>query len=235
MGDRIIFWSGGYDSTLLVHQEVLKYIEEGPIKRSDVLQGAVKTWTLDWSLIEPKKTKSEELCRKSFIDYAREVYKVEIDNRVIQCNNFPDPGGSGVLQASWFIPLCTYLAPSESTIVFGFHAGDDFWQHWGPLDYVRHYLAEAMEKKVTFEFPLKTFRKWWIVKEIRSAGLERFCWTCEDPKEIMQPCGKCIPCVNMKLTDYEIGLRKEEPIIEGTSSCVIDKVLDKIKETSNGK
>jgi 7-cyano-7-deazaguanine synthase in queuosine biosynthesis len=195
---RIVFWSGGYDSTLLVWKEAQRAKDD----RTEV----VSTWSLRWDRLDEKKMESERLCREAFTEFVKSELKVTIVNKSIDFKHEINPGGDGSMQAALFVPLCAYLAPEDSTILFGFHKGDDYWQTWHTFDYVRRYIAESMHKEVSFEFPLQGMKKYVVIQEIRRLGLERFCWTCETPDGVMRECGNCIPCRNKKVAEFEMTL-----------------------------
>jgi 7-cyano-7-deazaguanine synthase in queuosine biosynthesis len=218
---RIVFWSGGYDSTLLVLREVLEAKKNG---------NEVFTWSLVWDHLAENKLASEKLCRKMFIDFVKSAHNVDIVNSVIDLKHEPNPGGNGLMQASLFIPLCTYLAPDNSTVVFGFHKKDDYWQVFSGLENACKIISQVMNKDVELEYPLRGDKKWEIIRDVRNAGIERFCWTCETPRGVMCECGECEPCINKKVAEHELSLRNAKYADKKDS---FDKVVDEIGEIKN--
>jgi hypothetical protein len=148
MDDRIVFWSGGYDSTLLLWREAVRVKKEN-------CGNIINAWSLKWSHLGECKVKSEEMCRKSFIEFVRESLNVRIDNKIINLEHDMQPYTATLPQASLFIPLCTYLAQAKDIILFGFHRGDDYWHYSTKFDKIRRDMNDAMNREVIFEFPLE--------------------------------------------------------------------------------
>jgi len=197
MSERIVIWSGGYDSTLCLWNELSK-------------NKCVEVWSFDWECIGSIKTKCEfKVMRKFKVKVKRKGWK--INHKIIKLNHSKiTPEGNCVMQAAMFLPLVNYLAPSDSVVIWGFHWKDDYWSYNDRFCKIKDDQNNLMNKNVKYEFPLIGMKKWQIVDDIKRLNLENCVWTCERPLGILKPCGVCDPCINYKLALYEKRIRKPE-------------------------
>jgi len=198
---RIVFWSGGYDSTLILWNEAKRAKENH--------ENFITAWSLKWDRLGENKVKSEELCRKSFIAFVKESLGIRIDNEVIELKHDMQPFSNGLSQAPLFMSLCAYMAQDGDLILFGFHRGDDFWHYVGEFNRVLDSVNKSMKKTVKYTFPLEWEAKADIVRQVREEGIERYCWTCEGATTLMVPCNNCVPCRNLAIANSEIEIRKK--------------------------
>ena len=194
----IVAWSGGYDSTL-----VLDRLCSAGDKN-------VWAFALDWDMVNELKRKQENFSRINYKKYA-ESRGYSFCYNTITISADMSAANIGRPQAmAWLCFISPYL-PQESTIHFGYHRGDDFWGSRSLADQLLQSAAVLGERKVMIQYPLELMRKYEIVTEFNQRGISSLCaWSCEDPvvrgKEV-RPCGKCTPCISLKLAKYESNLR----------------------------
>lgn len=190
---RIVTWSGGYDSTLCLYKELEKY-------------HYVEAWSFDWNLIDPIKTKCERAVQNRFKKKIKDVGK--IDHKIVKLRHDGIvPYGQCVMQTSLFIPLVIYLAPNNSNIIWGFVWKDDFWYWHDKFERLRQMQCDIMCKDIKFEYPLIGHKKYQVIEEINRLQLEACVWTCEEPIDYLEECGKCEPCITYKLAREEQKIR----------------------------
>lgn len=195
---NIVAWSGGLDSTLI-------------LDRLCSSKKSVWAFSVNWSPINKLQTKQQQVVRKNYLNYAKKKgYKIHYRQVYIRA----DMGviHQGLPQAlAWFCFLATYL-PESSTLHFGYHRGDDFWGHSLSFKYLMEWATYIGDRKVKLEFPLQFMSKYEILAEVKERNIPTSCvWTCERPTQIgkrIVSCGKCTPCLNLKLASYESRLRK---------------------------
>lgn len=194
--NKIVIWSGGNDSTLVLWNELEEH-------------GKVEAWTFDWQCVHKLQRDCEGRARSRFETKVQEM-GWELSSKVITiAHSEIIPYGHTVMHTALFVPMVVYLAPVESIIFWGFCFGDDFWQFKTLFEWIKHYQCELMQKKINFEYPLYGKKKYEILNEIRELGLQDCVWSCESPKESLQPCGKCNCCITEKLAHYEYKLREK--------------------------
>jgi len=200
---RIVIWSGGYDSTLLLHRELQDHKE-------------ATAWSFIMPGISQHKLHSEHVVRERYKKYMQETLsKFKLSHQVINIgydnfNNIPE--GCFSQQTFWTL-FSAWFAPKDSTIIFGFHKGDDFWRMHEKVDWMRTYIEQIMEKKITFEYPLQCTPKWQIVHDIKNYGLEENVWTCENPPIPMSECGECTTCTILRQAKSEIEYRLKNNLL----------------------
>lgn len=197
---HIVIWSGGYDSTLILDRLCASRDK------------TVWAFSLEWNMINDRKTHQEKKVRKRYKKYAKKKgYKFY--HRTIKVGADMGAPTHGLPQAlAWFCFVLPYL-PQESKVYLGYHRGDDFWRYH---DHVGAFFREGQligKRNASIEYPLELDSKWEIVEDCRKRGIPSSCiWTCENPKKKNKKivsCGKCNPCINLKLAGYEQDLRSK--------------------------
>jgi 7-cyano-7-deazaguanine synthase in queuosine biosynthesis len=196
----IVVWSGGMDSTLVLD----KLCSSGK---------SIWAFSVVWDLLDELKTEQEKKARKNYLEYAKgKGYNISYYEINITANMGAEHLGLPQL-LGWCSFLIPYL-PKESNLYFGYHDGDEFWEFALATRYFMDWATYIGERKVKLEYPLKNMRKYQILEEFRKRGIPFDCgWTCETPvlrrKKIFK-CGKCGPCIALKLAECEAKLRNRE-------------------------
>lgn len=198
--DRVVVWSGGYDSTYALVEELRKY-------------GCAECWTFKFPGYNEEKFKKEETARNKFKKYVKKL-GWKIIHHVIEVNSDIYPSGNLPQQLFW-LNLSLLYARKETTLIFGYIKKDDYFEFKEKMEKIKENINKIMYKEVKFEYPLKYKNKWEVVKNIRDAGFEKFVWTCEGiDKDSKKPCGKCVPCDSLKVANIMIKLNKKKEIHE---------------------
>jgi 7-cyano-7-deazaguanine synthase in queuosine biosynthesis len=198
MRQRIVIWSGGYDSTLCLWKELQMYKE-------------ATAWSFEWSCIDKIKRESEKVVRNRFKEkIKRKGWNLKHEIIKIEHNIFPY--GVSVMQACMFVPMSIYLAPNNSTIIFGFCWKDDFWMYCKQFEDLKQKQSELMSKNVELEYPIANLKKFQVIDEIKYFRLSRCVWTCEQPRKVMKECGRCETCLNKNFALRELKTRIEKKL-----------------------
>lgn len=114
----------------------------------------------------------------------------------------------------WIYGAISNYTREHSSVAISYVLGDDIC---GDLKDVRTAwdLISNFTKQhpVPLAFPLRRIRKTDIYK-ILPEKLLKLVWVCENPNEIkragrgtvFKPCGKCVPCITQKVTEYRLEL-----------------------------
>lgn len=196
MKKQIVIWSGGADSSLVLWKKLLEC--------NRTSNDSVCAISFIPDFIHEKKRKSEEIARERFKKKAKQ-HKYHFEHHTIKLESTIELTGRLPQQITWTC-LSTLYAPKEAIVSFGYHQGDDFWRISSYAQQVRININGAMGKNIDFEFPLSCTRKYEIIDEINKYGLSKCFWTCEENVNIRKPCGKCRPCITLKLAEYEKSL-----------------------------
>jgi len=195
MDKRLVVWSGGYDSTLVLWNELIKNKEAHAI--SFLLPN-----------VSSMKQSSEMVCRERFKDRAIENgFKLHHKTVAITYDDFMIQDiGIYPLQMLWLM-LGMWMASAKTTLIYGYVKRDDFWMNEDKFMSLIKHINDIMDKKIEIEFPLRETSKYEIYKNIYGLKLEDCVWTCEIPASPMVPCGKCESCIKLELAKKEIEIR----------------------------
>ena len=195
--DRIVVWSGGYDSTWILYDELKRHKE-------------ISAWSFTLPGVSGLKMTCERLVRERFVSWISSAHKkFDIDYKVIDLvydNLHVWPQGTYPQQLSWTI-IASIFAPNNSTLIFGFHRGDQFFELHDRLYEASIKICKCMDKTISWEFPLQYVTKHQIIREVYQHDLNRFCWTCENPNALLEPCGVCESCWNNRVAVEECKMR----------------------------
>lgn len=185
---KIVIWSGGADSTLLLHDALL------------VNPRGVVALTLDHTQVNDRMQRHlqyEARCR--YLSWVRKTLGYRVDSRVIKVVLSKDAGAVGdVGQHGLFLAhLFPYMVGERGTkneVQFGYIRGDDFW-HWRTA-FRKAFdgFASVAYSELELSFPLEWTRKKEVLERLTKAKVpDNAWWTCDRPKS-RRACGKCIKC-----------------------------------------
>lgn len=199
---KLVVWSGGMDSTLLLHTQAKGSSKENPIE----------AFSFEPDFIDENKLVKERQARKNYLQYAKSQ-GFHISDHIITLKADINPGYGWSQQKSWFTFILPYV-PNDCDVYFGYVQGDCVWlavSHFYKIFGKYKYLGSFQNSKLHFPFAFK--EKWEVLKDYQEEGIPKNCsWTCEHPikrdKEII-PCGKCHPCITLKMAKKELKYRKD--------------------------
>lgn len=208
--ENIIVYSGGYDSTLVIHELLNRYPGE--------------TFTIvgfNINLFSSHKNRAENLYREKYIDYlhndakTRNFKYVKIDSE--NFNNAYSPLkiglNGGLAQQPYFVFMTSYFCPgTENNVFTGFHNGDCYFKYERDFYEIHNAVSNIMNKKITFHHLLRKADKYQVIERVRQLGLEEFCFTCEDPKGYFEACGECKPCTEVIMANKRIAHSRRKRI-----------------------
>lgn len=179
---ELVLWSGGMDSTLLLHQ-LLNQFPNDHITAISVIGGNVGYDRLK----QEKKAKKELLKRlASRVDY-KEI-NVKTDLKIITWQ-----------MPIWLSHVLPYLKDGD-TLNMGYLSSDGFTFFSSRENFKTAFdaMMKLQGKKDTkIIFPLEGWTKGDVIKDLKKARLLKYCWYCGIPKK-GRPCGKCMKCISVK-------------------------------------
>jgi len=207
MSDRknLVVWSGGMDSTLVLNNLAKKSTSDNP----------VLAVSFDVSMIHTLKLQQEKLARKEYLRYAKaknyhiesSVIRISTTNLGIQSLGWPQ-------QLAWFCFLLPYI-PNECDVHYGYIQGDCCWLAVNEFyNMFKHFQYIGSRKETSLNFPLSFKTKREVLQEYKASGLLlRYSWTCEHPiqkgTDKVKPCGRCVPCVTLRMAKMELSYLKK--------------------------
>ena len=199
----IVFWSGGCDSTLVLHDLI--------VADDFDLRNPITVFWFDWSALNSDKLMAESKARNKFIAWTKKKgYRNRFEVHKISLNSELVPVDEGLPQAVGWLCMAAPYIPNHANVYIGYHRQDDFWHNYHNFDSALKYLMCVRgADDVTLQYPLQWDTKQEIISRCKQAGIYVFTWWCENPlTRPLRKCGRCGPCLTHKLGLLEAKLRK---------------------------
>lgn len=229
--NKLIVYSGGADSTLLLYNELLlwKYREFSPpyIK------------TISFNSPAFPGSFHQKMRREKFKKYMFDSRKIQWDSKEIDISNITNGIQIyGMPQQTLWMTLSLYMAYDKDEILFGYIREDDYWKECKIFEEIFNKSKILIGKpNCSMSYPLNFEYKHDIINRIKEHRLEPYIWICQSvepfntsdiPTDEQQPCGKCDYCLKWIVNEKFLELRGDL----GTAKCKIDLgiYVDSIKE-----
>lgn len=189
----LVIWSGGCDSTLVLHDVAKKLgsVRALSIQHPQVLACEESIAARERLLIRLRKRGLNIEHTTLVLDHGATDIQVETHD------------GCNPQAVLWLTLGVAYLRQDED-IYFGYHRGDDFWTDQRAVAKAFQALQWIRNGKGKISYPLEGHTKADIIKRLQALGLYRDCWYCEDPRKGKR-CGKCRPCITHRTAVWQLS------------------------------
>lgn len=189
----MLVWSGGADSTLLLH-ELSMFCK--------LLGKKLYVVHVNTPLLNKRKRSMETNAMEATYDRIRQsdpsVYceikscRLDIDGTE---NLFDTPRTTLSLpqQTMWAL-YTSLMAPEKTRIFFGYIEEDHFWHYKESFVNLIYWFNKCTGKDIITDYPYEYVGKVEIIKKLLEMGIYEDTWSCEQVEGICKPCGKCRPC-----------------------------------------
>lgn len=191
---RVVIWSGGADSTLILLDELL----------SNPPDATLVALTLDHPQLGDKAQRIlQDKARARFKRWLWEKHRKKVVHHTVTIRLSKDAWVAGNvgqygLFLSHLFPYMTPAPPTKSTVLFGYIRGDDHWHGKHEFGQAFASLAAVAGADMTLEYPLEWERKDDVLARLSQAGVPiDTWWTCDRPVG-NKPCGECSKCEAVK-------------------------------------
>jgi 7-cyano-7-deazaguanine synthase in queuosine biosynthesis len=198
MSQEVVIWSGGADSTYLLHKLLTNSTQHWPV----IALSIDKHTQLHQGLLEKQREARENykaFVKKKHVGFLKHrVVRVETDAAL-------DIGSQVAL---WISSLVPYVGKGQE-LNFGYIRGDTFWHER------RHAVAmiEAIhsihyypnDEKITVKYPIEWMQKHEVLEGLKKFGVPNKCWwSCEKP-ENGKACGRCDKCLELEVGRFVLN------------------------------
>ena len=175
-------WSGGYDSTLLLHQKAMNSPNE--------LINAVTVLKINNNNAQERaEAKARKQLKKQLRLSNIKYHTISIDY-TNTTENFQ--------MIYWLSTLMPVLSDGdELSMAYLSSDGVDFFACKPQFETAFHSFMKLRGISCTLSFPFMYKTKGYVIKELKNAKLLKYVWTCGDPKK-GKACGKCMKCISIK-------------------------------------
>lgn len=192
--DRLIcvYWSGGLDSTALLHALATKY-RENEIYAVSLDVDSVRSASLDGS--------AREKLKEYFTQHFGNVHFVAEKRATLCCGHGDGYYGLGQ-PLLWLGAVGELMAGSPKNICFGYIKGDCIWHYFEYFKQVFQGLNKIAGNTCNLCVPFEFVDKQDIVNYLKAVGILDICPTCDAPEIDADgkpmPCGTCYKCVELE-------------------------------------
>jgi 7-cyano-7-deazaguanine synthase in queuosine biosynthesis len=195
----LVCWSGGLDSTLVLHRLATEH-RDGTLYHPH----GVRALTIHHSQVSTNRPAADaaraavkEKFRRSGFTVGYLEVTVRQSARSWRTENFI--GSSDNPQALLWLTLAVNYLERDESLHAGYIRGDDYWHHAGEFGKAFGTLQELAGRTGRMFHPLEWLSKADVITEAKRLDLYRHCWWCEEgaPKVVRgkaRPCGKCKSC-----------------------------------------
>lgn len=180
----LVLWSGGCDSTLLLHRVASEQAtKKDPVRALSIVHSQV-----------PANKEQAQARRNILKEFkSRGLHVVHSTLHVKTTGTFFVKGGGNTQGVLWLGTAISYLFKDED-LYAGYIRGDDYWHYEGWLQEAFKNLKHATYRKGKLLTPFEWKSKGEVIKELKAKKLLHLTWYCEDPKKNGKACGGCHSC-----------------------------------------
>lgn len=204
-GREVVIWSGGLDSTLVLHKLATNSTEVWP----------VVALTVEHHQVDKHQLTAQYAVQQKYLAFAKSkgyhVEHVRIDTR--SNSNSRSEVGQAIL---WFSTILPYLQDGDR-VHLGYIRDDTFWHYKGAFLAALEAVGRFGEFKVEPVFDLEWATKIEVVRELRKFKIKpEHVWTCESPvstKKAIYECGACSKCKSLLAACAELEKYPEKTVV----------------------
>lgn len=198
MTEVLVCWSGGCDSTLLLHHAARLYgTPKNPVRSLSISSSQVTS------------AKREAAARKRIL---REFKKrgLHIDPMELELNvasGSPGLSHHGLPQAVMWL-LATQALNETETLALGYIKGDDWLGHREAYQTVFDTLQKTSNRTGTLWTPLWGTEKRAVLHQLAELNLLHLTWWCDVPHNSTKktaPCGSCASCLTHRTAQWKLA------------------------------
>lgn len=177
----LVLWSGGADSTLMLHDLALR--EEG-----------IRSIGVNYEYVAGNKRFAA--ARKALLAvFERKGLKIDHAEVEINTSTFHfQLGDGGLIQPVVWLSFAQLMLRETEDLCVGYIKGDDIWHHRSELQSMFDDAQLMTGKSGKLRFPVEWEPKWKVIERLQKLELLSLCAWCESSSDSTEACGICASC-----------------------------------------
>lgn len=205
MSRQVVVWSGGADSTYLLHWYAT----------CSSIQNPVHAITVDsHSQLNKKFMAAQRAARGRYLKFAEKLgLPIEVHTVIQDCSEKISIGIGKNTSAQPMMWLCSIMpfVKDDDVVCFSYISEDGIWHHKRDFEDVFDSICRLKNIDAKLHFSLENFRKYQVLQKLTEYGIkDNMWWSCENPQN-KKPCGICYKCCELKLADIKFEMDKKNP------------------------
>jgi len=205
MSRQIVVWSGGADSTYLLHWYAMH----------SSIQNPVHAMTVDsYPQLSSVFMNAQRLARNRYLKFA-EKSGLHIVTHVInsECDDKTSVGIGENVSAQPIMWLCSIMPfiHDGDIVCFSYIRDDGIWHVKKEFEDVFYSICRLKGISAELKFPIEGNRKFQILNWLSEYKItDKMWWSCESPKN-KKPCGVCYKCCEIEISKIKWDMEIRNP------------------------
>jgi len=197
---NVVVWSGGADSTALLHHYAGISCEDYPIRAISVT---------GYPYISKKQITLQMSAMKNYMVFAKKKgYHINFETVKVS-GNFTYTAKNVPPQTAMWVGAVMPCVSDGDTLMFGYIKHDGVWHFRDKLEGAFNAICALKGIEAKIAFPFEWTHKYQILDRLKRAKVPKMCyWTCEDPSG-SKYCGKCDKCLEIAKAEFEGDFRRK--------------------------
>lgn len=194
MGSNIVVWSGGADSTWVLHHYAGVSSEDYPVRALSIASHPY---------LSKPFMKAQAVARNNYLALAKKRgYHIKYEKMTVGGNWIwkkpPDSFEHNTAQPLMWLSALSQAVGDGDSVLMGYIRGDCFWHTRSEFEKAFKAICELKGVNATLKYPVEYDSKASVLLKLKKAKVPASCWfSCEDTKD-GTPCNECVCCDEIK-------------------------------------
>ena len=190
---NVVLWSGGADSTFVLHQYAGVSCEDYPVRAFSVCSHPY---------LSKPFMRAQESSKRNYLKLAkRRKYHIRYERFLVGGNwswgKIDDSFGHSTEQTLVWVSSLVQALNHGDTVLLGYIRGDCFWHIRNKFEAAFRSLCDLKGVSVSLKYPVEYNYKSDILLKLKEEKVSDSCWfSCEDTQD-GKPCGVCSCCIEI--------------------------------------
>jgi len=197
----VVLWSGGADSTLLLHQYAGVSSEDYPVVALSVI---------GHPNLNKHQISAQNAAQQRYLKFAKKK-GYHIDHQTVITSGKFVWGGDhdGNAQPVVWLGALAQIVGKNDIVLMGYIRDASFWHFNHEFKEAFRTMCGLKGLEAKLSFPLEYHHKWEVMQDLKSEKIPDNCWFSCDGTANKKPCGSCSKCKEIEDAKKELLARKQ--------------------------